>query len=84
MNNIFGKPVFNTDFNNNWSESQLENHVNGLWNNIKENSSIRQDINRYYEYVQFKRANFNCTNVKYNEYTGRIEKMEFEYTGVIS
>lgn len=84
FNNIFGKPVFNTNFNNNWTDSQLENHVNGLWNNIKEGSSIRQDINKYYEYVQFKRANFNCTNVKYNEYTGRIEKMEFEYTGVIS
>lgn len=84
FNNIFGKQVFNTSFSNYLTEQQLESQVNNLWNYIKEGSEIRNIVNDYYEYVQFKRANFNCTEVKYNEYTGRIEKMEFEYTGVIS
>ena len=48
---------------------------------INEKSQIRQDVYKYYEYIQFKRAYFNCTNVKYNSKTGRIISMEFEATG---
>lgn len=50
--------------------------------------SSRTDINKhfekicqYYEYVQFKRAKFNCTSAKYSEKTGRIIEMNFEFTG---
>ena len=48
---------------------------------IDEDSTIREDVYKYYEYIQFKRAYFNCTNVKYNSKTGRIISMEFEATG---
>lgn len=59
------------------------------WDEIKEGSQIRKDVYQYYEYVQFKRARFNCeknsinptTNVKYNEKTGRIVEMNFKFTG---
>lgn len=48
---------------------------------IDEDSTIREDVYKYYEYIQFKRAYFNCTNVKYNNQTGRIISMTFEATG---
>ena len=58
------------------------------WSEIKEGSTIRNDVYKYYEYVQFKRAKFNCernsysdTNIKYNEQTGRIIEMNFKFTG---
>ncbi len=58
------------------------------WDEIKEGSTIRQAVYQYYEYVQFKRARFNCeknkysnTNVKYNQKTGRIIEMNFKFTG---
>lgn len=41
------------------------------------------DIYKYYEYIQFKRVHFKCTDTKYNNQTGRIIKMNFESTGTI-
>lgn len=35
----------------------------------------------YYEFMQFKRARFDCTKVEYNSTTGRIIQMNFEFTG---
>ncbi len=51
--------------------------VNSItWNDLKEsadtNGSIRNNIYKYYEYVQFKRARFDCKKVTYDENTGRI------------
>ncbi len=37
----------------------------------------------YYEYMQFKRAVFKCTTLKYNEETGRVSQIDFEFTGKI-
>ena len=58
------------------------------WNEIKEGSTIRKHVYQYYEYVQFKRARFNCeanrysnTNIKYNQETGRIVEINFKFTG---
>lgn len=58
------------------------------WDKIAEGSTIRNAVYQYYEYVQFKRAKFNCeansyssTNVKYNTGTGRIVEMNFKFTG---
>lgn len=48
---------------------------------IGPNGKIREDIYKYYEYVQFKRAHFNCTNTTYNQKTGRILSLEFEFNG---
>lgn len=54
------------------------------FDDIDEDSTIREDVYKYYEYIQFKRAYFNCTNVKYNRKTGRIISMEFEATGKLN
>ena len=59
------------------------------WREIAPGSQIRQDVYKYYEYVQFKRAYFDCTSIErqgesgvtYNTKTGRIVKMEFKYNG---
>ena len=48
---------------------------------INEKSQIRQDVYMYYEYIQFKRAHFDCEKVEYNNETGRITKMEFKFNG---
>lgn len=47
------------------------------WNNINTN---KEAVYQYYEYVQFKRAKFNCIGVIYDEQTGRIREMKFEFT----
>lgn len=58
------------------------------WNKISENSTIRKAVFQYYEYVQFKRARFNCegnsystNSIKYNDKTGRITELHFKFTG---
>lgn len=48
---------------------------------IKSGSTIRKEIYTYYEYIQFKRAYFDCESVEYDKDTGRITKMDFEFTG---
>lgn len=59
------------------------------WTEINEHSTIREEVYKYYEYVLFKRAYFDCvsltrvgeTGVTYDENTGRIIKMEFKFNG---
>ena len=61
------------------------------WNEIKKGSSIIEEVYKYYEYVQFKRAHFNCTSldgkgksgVTYDSNTGRIIEMNFVFNGKI-
>lgn len=62
-----------------------------LWNNnakrkVKKYEDLNTDDNRdaiytYYEFIQFKRAIFECKNVEYDDGTGRIISMSFEFTG---
>lgn len=40
---------------------------------------IRTDTTIYFEYSQFKRAYFNCVDRRYDNTTGRIVYMKFEY-----
>ena len=45
-----------------------------------EKMQLIKDVTRkYYEYAQFKKAIFNCTGMEYDQQTGRIHKMEFEW-----
>ena len=37
----------------------------------------------YYEYMQFKRGVFKCTNLEYDNNTGRVTKIDFKFTGKI-
>ena len=38
---------------------------------------------KYYEYYQFKKAKFDCDIVTYNNVSGRIDKMVFNFNGTI-
>lgn len=69
--------------NNASNGTQYNNVENITWNDLKDdtNGSIKRNIYTYYEYVQFKRAHFDCTDVTYNQETGRITRMDFEFTG---
>lgn len=51
------------------------------WNQLKKDSGIRNDVYTYYEYVQFKRARFDCEKTEYDKQSGRIINMEFKFTG---
>ena len=50
---------------------------------LEEGSNYRERVYSYYEYVQFKRANFNCINSTYDPDTGRIIYLEFQFNGKI-
>lgn len=38
-------------------------------------------IYKYYEYYQFKKGIFECTNITYDSVSGRVSKIEFKFTG---
>ena len=42
--------------------------------------NIQNDILKYYQYNQFKRAHFNCTELKYTS-AGRVKSFNFEFNG---
>ena len=50
-------------------------------NIITKIGNIMNDVKTYYEYIQFKRAYFDCTHTDYNKNTGRITSMKFEFNG---
>lgn len=41
------------------------------------------NIMKYYEFYQFKRATFKCTDITYNATSGRVETIKFVFTGEI-
>ena len=57
--------------------------VQEQYNSINNNNN-KEQLYIYYEYMQFKRARFNCKQpVEYDSKTGRITKMEFVFNGKI-
>lgn len=54
-----------------------DNLVIGKGNNYYKYACI------YYEYMQFKRGVFKCTNLEYDSVTGRVIKIDFLFTGKI-
>ena len=42
-----------------------------------------ENVKAYYEYYQFKRIIFRCTNIEYDDISGRISRLDFEFTGEI-
>lgn len=73
------------NFNNAIYGSKIEllddTEISESWKTIQ---LYQETIYTYYEYLQFTRAHFNCTGVEYNEGTGRIVSMEFQFNGKIN
>lgn len=65
---------------NNFNSSSRKKTVSNF-KEIDEKSQIRQDVYMYYEYIQFKRAHFDCKKVEHDNKTGRVTRMEFEFNG---
>lgn len=45
----------------------------------RDENQVKKDCLKYYQYIQFKRAHFNCTNLTYEN--GRIKSFEFKFNG---
>ncbi len=52
----------------------------------KISDNVKKDVLTYYEYMQFKRARFECdvNSITYSPETGRILSMSFNFTGDIN
>lgn len=62
------------DSNNNPDSSRIEKI-------FREIQTKQKSVYIYHEYVQFKRAKFDCKGSVYDPQTGRIRSMEFTFTG---
>ena len=51
--------------------------------NYNELLGYKNDIYKYYEYMQFKKGVFNCDNLTYDNSTGRVNNMKFTFSGKI-
>lgn len=63
---------------NSLNSDSTNSQIESKWRKINEE---KEKVYQYYEYVQFKRAKFDCKHVGYDEQTGRIIEMRFEFTG---
>lgn len=66
--------------------NKAKKYLSGTWKcDLNGNQrNLRDDVYRYYEYKQFKRARFECTKFEYDKSTGRVSIMEFEFKGEIN
>ncbi len=71
-NSAIGKKIYDV------TSATTQQQINSYY---KEIDKLRNYVYTYYEYVQFKRAKFDCTKVEYNQQTGRMIRMEFTFTG---
>ena len=68
---------------NSITESNLSIDDSKINDSLKTINDSKDDVYTYYEYMQFKRAYFNCESVKYSKNTGRIIEMNFKFNGTI-
>lgn len=45
---------------------------------INKINTIKEIVRKYYQYTQFKRAKFECTEMKFDTNTGRVEEINFK------
>lgn len=69
-------------FNSAFGSEILKN--DSLDQNIRDMYKHLENVQTFYEYIQFTRAHFDCINFEYNNATGRVSKMEFKYNGTIN
>lgn len=60
---------------------ESDSDITYIESSFKTIQASQSDVYLYYEYVQFKRAKFDCTGSVYDPQTGRIRSMEFTFTG---
>lgn len=89
----YNKPTSTTPIDKTWYDQQYilsryktltGKKMNGI-DDIRKDA-LMKDVAKYYEYMQFKKAIFKCTGIKYDDGasgTGRVVEMNFAYTGEI-
>lgn len=60
------------------------NHITGQnFTNYNDVLKAKAGVYTYYEYIQFKRAHFDCIDSEYDSNTGRIKSLKFQFNGKI-
>ena len=67
---------------NKYNSIVLKNKVSSS-NELKPNGSRSIEVLKYYEYMQFKRGVFKCTDLDYDKESGKVSKIKFEFDGEI-
>ena len=66
------------------STSQITNYdgtgLNSAYDKLMQKKVM---VDRYWEFLQFKKAIFKCTDITYDNVTGRVSTISFEWTGKI-
>lgn len=74
-----------------YTESQVWDNARKKYNSLTKNTVATKDqllekndsVLKYYEYMQFKRGVFKCRKLDYDNISGRVKTIEFEFTGKI-
>lgn len=65
---------------------KYNSYIKDVSNYVSDYSELENKKNliyKYYEYIQFKKGIFECTGVKYDTESGRVEEISFKFTGEI-
>lgn len=62
----------------------LDDYMNDKYAILISDSRTLELVNTYYEFTQFKRGYFDCTEMKTDDNTGRITSFSFEFNGNIN
>ena len=70
------------------TKHQVPDSDKGNYEKVKEKylEMINEELDnmlKYYEYTQFTKAKFKCTKMEYSSTTGRVNNLEFMFTGEI-
>lgn len=68
---------------NKYVSTKITNVNELILDNKKATNSLYEAVCAYYEYMQFKRGIFECKTLKYDDTTGRVSEITFEFTGKI-
>lgn len=64
-----------------YSENLTRQNTYFKYKDMLDNNGI--NMYKYYEYSQFTKAKFKCTSLKYDDTTGKVNELTFEFTGEI-
>lgn len=64
-----------------YSENLTRQNTYVKYKKMLNNNGI--NMYKYYEYSQFTKAKFKCTSLKYDDTTGKVNELAFEFTGEI-
>lgn len=79
------KNITGIDYSNvTWNVNNKYRRISGAYANmLNDVNKYGEKIYKYYEYTQFKKAIFKCTKLHYDETTGKIDELNFRFTGKI-